>query len=124
MVSSCKNDKVDWLMVYVAEAHATDVWPIRSSRCNGDRGPVNIATHKDDTARALAGARFVDDFEMTFRLFVDPLPSEEFEKNYAPWPVRLYCLENDKLSYISEPENGEVPIERLMGWLMEKGVMS
>lgn len=112
--------------MYVAEAHATDVWPIRSSRANGDRGPVNIASHQNDNERALAAARFASDFGMRahFQVFVDPLPDESFERAYAPWPVRIFCLEGDRLSYVSEPSNAEVPVWELQGWLLEHGLIS
>ncbi len=30
-------------IVYIAEAHATDEWPISSARANGGRGPVCVA---------------------------------------------------------------------------------
>jgi len=116
---------VDFLLVYVAEAHATDLWPIRCSRANGDRGPVNIPSHQDDSDRALAAAQFVKNFGLqdNFRVFVDPLPDEEFEKNYAPWPVRIFCLDGDKLSYISEPSDAEVPIWELQHWLLQRSLV-
>lgn len=112
------------MFVYVAEAHATDLWPIRSSRANGDRGPVNIPTHQDDQQRALAAKHFASDFGMTdFSIFVDPLPDEEFEKAYAPWPVRIFCLDGHKLSYISEPNNAEVPVWELGDWLIKRALI-
>lgn len=112
---------MDFTLVYVAEAHATDLWPIRSSRANGNRGPVNIPSHQDDQERSLAAARFVRDFEVSklFRIFIDPLPHEEFEKAYAPWPVRIFCLEGTKLSYVSEPNDAEVPIWEVEHWLRQ-----
>lgn len=125
MVNSSAAEHVDFLLVYVAEAHATDVWPIRSARANGNRGPVNIPTHKDDNERALVATRFRKDFGLAdrFRVFVDPLPEEEFEKAYAPWPVRIFCLDGAKLSYISEPSDAEVPIWELQGWLSERSLI-
>lgn len=119
------SDQVDFALVYVAEAHATDLWPIRSSRANGDRGPVNIPTHQSDQERADAAARFATDFGIheRFRVYIDPLPAEEFEKAYAPWPVRVFCLEGDRLSYVSEPHNAEVPIWELQGWLLERSLI-
>lgn len=120
-MDSSKADQVDFVWVYVAEAHADDVWPIRSARANGNRGPVNIPSHRDTKERAVVASRFANDFEITerFRMFVDPLPDEPFEQAYAPWPLRIYCLEGDKLSYISEPQNAEVPIWELAAWLMQ-----
>lgn len=117
-------DKVDFVLVYVAEAHATDKWPIRSSRANADRGPVNIPSHNNDQERAEVAARFTRDFNLDtcFRVSIDPLPAEEFENAYAPWPLRIFCLDGTKLSYISEPDDAEVPIEDLWQWLIERGL--
>lgn len=113
---------VDFNLVYVAEAHATDVWPIRSSRANGNRGPVNFASHKDDTERASVATQFVNDFglQSNFKVYVDPLPTEDFEKAYAPWPVRIFCLDGHKLSYISEPHDAETPVFEVQRWLIER----
>lgn len=126
IAKSSAKAEVDFILVYVAEAHATDLWPIRSSRANADRGPVNIPSHQNDNERASVAARFVDDFGMRdhFRVFVDPLPEEEFEKAYAPWPVRVFCLDGDKLSYISEPHDAEVPVWELQAWLLERGLIA
>lgn len=122
---SADSTLVDFLLVYVAEAHATDLWPIRSSRANGDRGPVNFASHKDDTERASVATQFVNDFGLQshFKLYVDPLPSEEFEKAYAPWPLRIFCLEGHQLSYISEPEDAQIPVAEVQDWLMKRKVV-
>ena len=35
-----RQPRVRFVMVYVAEAHAEDEWPISSSRFNANRGPV------------------------------------------------------------------------------------
>lgn len=118
------SDQVDFTLMYVQEAHATDLWPIRSSRANGSRGPVNIPSHQDDDERATVATRFVNDFGMrNFRLFIDTLPDEEFEKAYAPWPVRVFCFDGQKLSYISEPHNAEVPIWEVQGWMLERNLL-
>jgi len=125
LVANCAPAMVDFVLVYIAEAHATDLWPIRSSRANGARGPVNIPSHQNDEERALVAMRFANDFGLStdrFRVFVDPLPDEQFEKAYAPWPVRIFCLEGAKLSYVSEPSNAEVPIWELQSWMIQRGL--
>jgi hypothetical protein len=119
------TDQLDFALMYVAEAHATDLWPIRSSRANGSRGPVNIRSHQDDEERAVVATRFVNDFGMRdFRIFIDTLPNEEFEKAYAPWPVRIFCFDGTKLSYISEPHHAEVPIWELQAWMLERNLLA
>jgi hypothetical protein len=69
---------VDFVLVHIAEGHATDLWPIRSARANGARGPVNISSHQNDEERALVAMRFVKDFNLSnyslFPCFCEPPP--------------------------------------------------
>lgn len=73
----------------------------------------------------MAATNFVQDFGLqdTFQVFVDPLPHEEFEKAYAPWPVRIFCLDGDQLSHIGQPHKGEVQPEEVHMWLIERGLL-
>lgn len=116
--------EVKWTIVYGAEAHATDEWPISSSRFNEDRGPVNIAQHKDTDERIAAAKMFVKDFVVDWcQVVVDAVPGPnvkdrktlnniasiendgDFEQAYAPWPLRFYVIRNNKLVYIAYPQN-------------------
>ena len=49
-------------MLYVAEAHAHDEWPINSSRCNGTRGPVCINAPGTTERRVELARAFASDF--------------------------------------------------------------
>lgn len=104
--------KVAWLMVYVAEAHASDEWPIASGRYNQGRGPVTVPQTRSNEARVEAARRFASDFgaDKWCSIATDFLPDDgvtsdgEFEKLYAPWPLRFYVIRNKQLRYISNPE--------------------
>lgn len=69
-----------FVTVYVAEAHAQDEWPIRSSRYNGSRGPVLINQHRSTRERCAAAAAFAADFGITMPVLVDPMPGKEQEE--------------------------------------------
>eukprot|EP00775_Hariotina_reticulata_P001421 gene1421-1763_t len=60
-------------VVYVAEAHAEDEWPIKSSRYNLNRGPVLITQHRTTAERCAAAAAFSADFELRLPVLVDPM---------------------------------------------------
>ncbi|KAF8064545.1 Ank3 [Scenedesmus sp. PABB004] len=68
---------VSSVVVYIAEAHAEDEWPIKSSRFNGGRGPVCIPQHATTAARCVAAAAFAAAFGLRLPLLVDPVPGEE-----------------------------------------------
>lgn len=55
-----------------------DEWPIKSSRFNGDRGPVLIQQHRTTAQRCAAAAAFAADFGISgMQVLVDPVPGEE-----------------------------------------------
>ena len=49
-------------LVYIAEAHAEDEWPVRSSRYNGGRGPVCLRQSATSAQRAAHAAAFAAAF--------------------------------------------------------------
>jgi len=99
-------------LVYVAEAHAQDEWPLRSARFNGNRGPVLVDQPKTTADRARLARAFADNFQLpAVDLFVDdPALSEPFERAYSPWPLRLYLVDTSSvghptLLWIAEPSD-------------------
>ena len=54
---------VDFVLVYVAEAHAQDEWPISSARYNADRGPVCVTQPRSQGERLALAQRFKRQFD-------------------------------------------------------------
>jgi hypothetical protein len=109
----------DFAVVYVAEAHAQDEWPINSSRCNSDRGPVCVNAPATTEQRIELASRFASDFKIVMPVYAD-LVSDEFEKLYAPWPMRFYIFKHGRLKYLNRPENyGEYSISGVRNFLLE-----
>ena len=115
-VASSNNGKMvaDWKFVYIAEAHAMDEWPIRSARFNHGRGPVLIerqprkAKERCDLARRFAREFLFPSHDSCphIQLLVDnPESGDLFEKEYAPWPLRLYLIEDGLMKWIAEPKD-------------------
>ena len=71
-------------LVYVAEAHAGDEWPI-GWRCSIPQTSGNAA------ARAAAAALFVAETGSTLPMALDT-PDDAFDAAYASWPLRAYGL--------------------------------
>jgi len=124
------NSKVGWIFIYTAEAHATDEWAIRSSRCSRT-GEVNIPQTNTTSERIKRAIEFRDTYlegGRGWQMYVDPPECEEitkdggeFMKLYCPWPFRIYGTIGPKLEYISEPRNGEPDIGELCTWLELQG---
>lgn len=117
------------MYVYIAEAHATDEWPIDSARFNGSRGPVRIAQTTTLERRQEAAAAFARDFAVLnpslpslqqqdkatidgddddwISIMVDsPETGELFEKSFASWPIRFFVLQRATPSTSPSSESG------------------
>lgn len=107
------RSKLNFVSVYIAEAHAQDVWPISSARYNGERGPVLIPQPKSDVQRCALAAAYVRNFDYPMPVIVDPV-TDDFERVFAPWPIRFYIVNAEGvLDYIPEPKNCEYSVEEL-----------
>lgn len=93
---------VDWAFVYTMEAHATDEWPISSSRYEPSGAPVRIAQHKTAEERRAAAARFRDTFAVPFPVLCDTLDNA-FEAEYCTWPFRFYVLHRGRVLFQAQP---------------------
>ena len=50
----------------------------------------------------------------------DPTRGNPFQSAYAPWPIRIYVIENGKMQYISAPENCAHDVTELRAWLAQR----
>jgi len=112
------KSKVDFLCVYIAEAHGQDEWPISSCRFNNGK-VVKYNQPKTIEERLAIAADFVAAFQFELPLVVDEI-SNPFEKEYAPWPIRFFVLQNKKIQYIAEPKNCSYDVGQLRLWLLNR----
>jgi Iodothyronine deiodinase len=105
------SGEADFALVYIAEAHASDEWPIGSS--------VDIKQPTTTAERVNAAVACVADTEIAWPAYVDPLPANAFEALYHPWPIRFFIFSraanNDgdgrvpvsvSVVHIAEPHDG------------------
>ncbi len=115
--------KINWVLVYISEAHAIDEWPIMSSRYTPDSKPVNVKQSETIEEREKLCKRFINEYGFKGWNSVITLPCEynnvfdNFETNYKPWPFRIYGFKKNILSFISEPRSCETRIEELTYWI-------
>ena len=105
-------------LVYIAEAHAADVWPINSSTC---AGPANSVVRPTTLAERRAVAmRMLDALPCLapLPLLVDGL-DDAFLQAMAAWPVRLYGARDGLLERIGQPHQASFELEPFRNWLLE-----
>lgn len=125
--------EIQWLVVYIAEAHADDEWPVASARYNRGQEAHVIQT-TSISSRIAQALRFYEDFSYTvdnskWKLLVAP-PEEVredsrvepygFESLYKPWPFRAYGFINRTIDFLPEPHACELRIDEITQWLESK----
>ncbi len=99
------------LIVYQAEAHAADEWPV---------GPTlsDTAQHQTTEERIEAARRLVDRYQVTNRVVVAPVDSA-LETTWGAWPFRYYVVEAGRLRLKAEPDptTHYYSLDQLAGWL-------
>lgn len=81
------NDRASFRFVYLAEAHARDVWPLKINA----RENVDYTTHKDLSERMAVANICADEMKIEFPMLVDDM-NNSVERAYTAWPTRLYVV--------------------------------
>jgi type I thyroxine 5'-deiodinase len=99
------KSSVNFLTVYIAEAHASDEWPIGSA--------VSYEQTRSHEARAQAAKDMIRDLDYRLPLLLDDPRTNAFDSNFASWPLRFYILQNNKVVYKAQPRDCTYSIEEL-----------
>ena len=87
----------DFAFVYIEEAHATDEWPISSSRYTPDNQIVSVEQPKLASERVKLAQRFMRTFGLGTEMKVlvdDPQNGNQFEAAYGKNMTIIFCLRN------------------------------
>ena len=107
------------MIVYIAEAHAADEWPIGSTRCAGPGNSVARPTslaERQALSRRMVEALRLD--EGGPPVYVDGM-DDAFLETYAAWPVRIFGIGRDgRLARIAQPEAATFQLPPLREWLL------
>ena len=86
-------------MVYVTEAHPSDVWQMESNI----RDQVVFASPKSEEERAYVAGACVRKLNIKLPAVIDEFGNST-EQAYTGWPDRLYLIDaNGKVAYKSKP---------------------
>lgn len=88
------SDEVDFLGVYISEAHAKDEWPLGVKYC--------FDQPKDMKTRLQIANDFVRDFRFKPVMLVDTMDNE-FDNAFAAWPERFYIVKKGQFAMVGMP---------------------
>lgn len=110
------KERVQWLLVYIMEAHACDEWPIGSS--------VEVKQAKTTEDRIKACGDCCDKLNVSIPVVLDSLPQNEFNDVYACWPLRFYLIDQGIIEHIAMPTNGAYNPLEIDEWLKTKKLLA
>ena len=91
--------KVEFLLVYIREAHATDAWQVPANEREG----VLLSTAKDYAEKEGYASSCVRNLGIKFTTVVDKMDAN-VELNYTGWPDRLYLVGKDgRIAWKGDP---------------------
>ena len=89
------KDKVDFLAVYVREAHPSDGWVLPGN----DRIGISVSQHKDFAERCEVAGTCCGSLKMTIPMVVDEI-DDRVGIAYSGMPDRLYIVDtNGRVAY-------------------------
>lgn len=105
------KDSIDFVTVYIKEAHPTDDWHMDKI--------IDYTQPKNLTERKAALQKLYDMYDPKMPIVMDDM-TDQLEKAYSSWPERLYVLQNGKILWIGGvgPFNYSVP--ELEKWLKKR----
>ena len=88
---------VQFLLVYIAESHAVDEWPVGET--------IVKRQHTTTEERIAACEECLADFGLKMPTVVDSIEND-FHRTYACWPIRFYLINAGILDVIGTPRDG------------------
>jgi len=102
--------RVDFLTIYLREAHPQDIWPLGQHVC--------INNHKNVSDRITAAQDFVSSTKWALPMVVDTF-QDSFMNAYLAHPERFYVIVDGILRFKAQPKDAVYPISDLVDWLNE-----
>lgn len=93
------SDKINFVVVYIAEAHANDVWPL------GNHVSLNgapLSSHKNFEERVKASDLLTGKYGCKIPLLFDGM-DDTFDAEFAVWPERYFVVKDGVMKYIWLP---------------------
>mmetsp|Transcript_23586 Transcript_23586/g.20649 ORF Transcript_23586/g.20649 Transcript_23586/m.20649 type:complete len:132 (+) Transcript_23586:39-434(+) len=90
---------INFVSIYIQEAHANDEWPIRTKK------ELRINQHTN-IAEKVKAAKFMQEYTgWKIPLFVDGIDGDNFENRFHAWPFRVFAMDSkNRLIWMMEPQ--------------------
>ena len=89
------KSQVDFYMIQIREAHASDVWPIGNI--------VDVKEHRTLSDRLAAAREMVKETQLEIPVLADTM-DDTFLKLYSPWPFRFFVVVDGILKLVGMPK--------------------
>jgi hypothetical protein len=103
-------DKMNIYIIYINEAHATDVWNI------GESAGVLNSSHKKIEDRIECIEKFKNEYKLTIPIYADNMEND-FETKFASWPFRYFVTQGKTIIKIGLPNDSEFDMFELFDFL-------
>ena len=112
------QDRADFSVVYIREAHPTDGWRMAKN----DREGIKIVQPQTEDDRFKVARLSAEALKLSIPMVVDNM-DDRTETHYGGWPDRMYIVDRGgKIAYKGEkgprgfkPEEMEVALKKLIG---------
>ena len=102
------NGKVDFLHVYIREAHAVDHWPL------GNR--VQFTQHTTQEYRIECAEKCWKELGWKLPSVTDSI-GDAFCTEYSAWPERFFIIHNGVMKYVASPQKFEYDPMDITAWV-------
>ncbi|CAI2182304.1 6972_t:CDS:2 [Funneliformis geosporum] len=99
---------VDFYMIQIREAHASDVWPIGNI--------VNVKEHRTLEERLTAARNMVEATQLEISVLADTMDNT-FLKLYSPWPFRFFVIVDGNFKLVGMPKEARYDTTDLVNCL-------
>lgn len=112
------KDNVDFLTIYIREAHPTDEWQMKSN--DKDKDDVCYAQPKTLEQRVVIANDFTQRFKYPVPFGIDEM-SNGANDAYAAWPERLYIIdESGRIAYKGGNGPFKYDPKEVRNWLAQR----
>jgi hypothetical protein len=112
------KDNVDFLTIYIREAHPTDEWQMKSN--DKDKDDVCYAQPKTLEQRVVIANDFTQRFKYPVPFGIDEM-SNGANDAYAAWPERLYIIdESGRITYKGGNGPFKYDPKEVRSWLAQR----
>jgi len=98
-------------MIYIAEAHARDEWPMGKTISCVDQ-PTTIEQRTENARQCY------NDCQFEVEMLIDTM-NNQFHLTYGSWPFRFYVFYENKLVFKAQPDENtfEYDLNQLNNWI-------